>query len=446
MNHVVDSNTGGSPKALTGPGKLTGMDRANPDKHPAKFGEVFAVAEFRALFAAHALSIVGDQFARIALAVLVFDRTGSAGLAALAFALTYLPDLVGGPLLAGLADRIPRRRLMIVCDVARAILVAAMAVPGAPLWLLCLLLVTVQLFSSPFSAARAAMLAVILQGDRYVVGSAISNMTSQVAQLLGFATGGVLVAAVGPVRGLLIDAGTFCLSALLVRFGVAERPVSPSTDAHSPRPGWWNSISAGARLVWRDRRLRSLVALACISGFYVTVEGLAVPYADGLGGGAAAAGLLLAANPAGTVIGMLALTRWVSPATRMRWLGPMAILACVPLLACATGPGLVVTAILWGLSGVFSAFQVPANAAFMQSVPDAQRGQAFGLAVTALQSAQGAGILIGGVAADRWAPESVVAGAGVLGVIAATLAATAWARANATATGSRPAPTNAPCD
>src|SRR5829696_1856127 len=124
---------------------------------PATYGEVFAVAEFRALFAAQVLSVVGDQFARVALAVLVFDRTGSAGLAALTYALTFLPDLIGGPLLSGLADRMPRRRLMVICDLGRAVLLALMAVPGAPLWVLCVLLVAVQLLNSPFSAARAAM-------------------------------------------------------------------------------------------------------------------------------------------------------------------------------------------------------------------------------------------------------------------------------------------------
>lgn len=393
---------------------------------PATFGAVFAVGEFRALFAAQLLSVLGDQFARVALAVLVFSRTGSAGLAALAYALTLLPDLVGGPLLSGLADRLPRRRLMIGCDLVRALLVALMALPGAPLWMLCLLLVVVQLLNSPFSAARAALLAVILQDDLYVAGSAISNITFQFAQLAGFATGGLLIAGIGPRQALLSDAATFLGSALLVRLGVAGRPVRPDPEGQQHKPGWWRSLATGAALVWTDRRLRALVALACVSGFYITVEGLAVPYAAGLGGGAAAAGLLLAANPAGSVLGMIMLTRWVQPRTRMRWLGPLAAAACLPLLGSAARPGLLVTAALWALSGAFSAFQIPANAAFMQAVPDAQRGQAFGLAVTALRTAQGAGILIGGVAADQWSPATAVAGAGVLGMLFATLAGRAW--------------------
>ena len=55
---------------------------------------VFAVGEFRVLYAAQVLSVVGDQLSRVALSVLVFERTASAGLTALTYALTYLPDLV----------------------------------------------------------------------------------------------------------------------------------------------------------------------------------------------------------------------------------------------------------------------------------------------------------------------------------------------------------------
>ena len=121
-------------------------------------GAVFRVPEFRVVWTAELLSIAGDQLARVALAVLVFDRTGSAVWAAVAYALTFLPALVGGVLLSGLADRYPRRRVMIVCDVARAVLVGAMAVPGMPLGVLCVLLFGVMTLSAPFSAARAALL------------------------------------------------------------------------------------------------------------------------------------------------------------------------------------------------------------------------------------------------------------------------------------------------
>ena len=98
----------------------------------ARYRDVFAVAEFRALWAAQVLSVGGDQLARVALTVLVYAHTGSALLAAAAYAASIAPTFLGGLLLSGLADRWPRRRVMIVCDLARVPLAALMAVPGMP--------------------------------------------------------------------------------------------------------------------------------------------------------------------------------------------------------------------------------------------------------------------------------------------------------------------------
>jgi hypothetical protein len=88
-----------------------GRHRRAPEAR-ASYREVFAVGEFRALFSAQALSYAGDQFAQVAIAILVYGRTHSAFLTALA----YLPPIAGGPLLSGLADLFPHRRVMIVCD------------------------------------------------------------------------------------------------------------------------------------------------------------------------------------------------------------------------------------------------------------------------------------------------------------------------------------------
>ncbi|MEU4744613.1 MFS transporter, partial [Actinosynnema sp. NPDC023658] len=126
------------------------------------YREVFASTEFRALFVAHTISTVGDQFARVALTVLVFRGTGSPAWAAITYALTFLPDLVGGPLLAGLADRYPRRAVMVSSDLLRAALVAVMAVPALPWPVVCGLLVLVQLAGAPAVPARTALLPHIL--------------------------------------------------------------------------------------------------------------------------------------------------------------------------------------------------------------------------------------------------------------------------------------------
>jgi predicted MFS family arabinose efflux permease len=385
------------------------------------------------LFLAGVLSVAGDQLARVALSVLVFDRTESAGLTALTYALTYIPDLLFGPLLAGFADRYPRRTVMIVTDLARAVLVAAMAVQALPLLVVILLLLGLQAFGSPFNAARAATLPAVLPGDHYVLGKAANDMVVQFSQVLGFGTGGVIVVAVGTSGGLLLDSATFLLSAVLITVGVRRRPVPPRA-ADEPHGSYFKDLAAGFSLVTRTPKLRALVILATIAGFYVTVEGLAVPYANEIGGGPKAAGLLLAASPAGAVAGMWLITLW-EPDKRMRLLGPLAVLACVPLIACFMAPGLLPTVALWAVSGMASAYHLPTSAAFVQAVPDAQRGQAFGVASTALKSSQGIGILLAGLVADQSSPSVALGVMGTAGAVAAAVAGAAWARARRSRSG-----------
>jgi MFS family permease len=250
--------------------------REGPARRAASFREVFAVGEFRALWVAELQSVMGDQLARVALTVLVFERTGSAGLTALTYALTLLPDLVSGPLLAGLADRFPRRRVMVTADLVRAGLVAAMALPGVPLGVLAGLLVLVQFCAAPFAAAQQATLPAVLDGDRYVVGQAIRQITRQTALVVGFAGGGLVVAAIGPRQGLAVDAATFAVSAAVIGAGVRARP-APDAGGGTGARGYFGRMVDGARVIWGDPRLRSLVAVSWLAGFIVVPEGLAAP-------------------------------------------------------------------------------------------------------------------------------------------------------------------------
>jgi MFS family permease len=397
----------------------------------ASFREVFRLGEFQALWAALVLSIVGDQLARVALALLVFARTDSPALTALTYALTFLPELVGGPLLSGLADRYPRREVMVVADLSRAGLVALMAIPGMPLAVVGGLLVIVQLLASPFNAARGAVLPAILAGDQFVAGQAVVNITYQTGQLAGYVLGGVLVAFTGPYVALLIDAGTFVASAILVRFLTSARPASrkrgelPTGQAAATLA----SLRDGTRLVWHNRNLRALVALASVCGFYVIGEGLAVPYAHELGGGALTAGLLFAAFPAGNALGMVALMRFVRPRGRLRLLGPLAIAACAVLTICIARPNLAGALVVLAISGAAASHQTVAAAAFATAVPDAGRAQAWGLAATSIRVAQGLGVVLAGLAAERLAPSLVIGVFGAAGVLFAVAAASAYHRA-----------------
>ena len=117
-----------------------------------------AVGEFRVLLATMLVSSLGDQLARVALAVLVFDRTGSTLASAGTLAVTYLTYVVAGPLLATLADRLPRRGLMVGCDLVRAGVLTAMVLTDASVLGLVGLVVIAEIATAPFDAARGALL------------------------------------------------------------------------------------------------------------------------------------------------------------------------------------------------------------------------------------------------------------------------------------------------
>src|SRR5215469_3656457 len=115
----------------------------------ATFRDVFGVREFRFLWSSVILSTAGDRLALVALALLVYDRSKSPLLFALVLAAGYLPWVIGGLFLAEVADRYPRRSVMVFCDAARAVLVAAMVIPHLPLTVLVVLLFAATMFAPP---------------------------------------------------------------------------------------------------------------------------------------------------------------------------------------------------------------------------------------------------------------------------------------------------------
>jgi MFS family permease len=385
------------------------------------------VAEFRPLFGSYLLSTIGDELARVALTVLVYQRTDSALLSAVTFAISYLPWLLGGPVLAALADRFPRHRVLISSDVTRAVLVALMAVPHAPLALLLALLLAVSLCSPPFEAARSALMADVLHGDRYAVATSLTGVTAQVSQLVGYLLGGALLVASSPAVALLVDAATFAVSAVWLTLGLQRRPAPVAETPDEATRSIWQDTGSGLRLVASIPRLRAIIGLLWVSACFVNApEGVAAPLALQLNGITAAAGLLLAANPAGTAIGGLVLGRLCPPQLRDRLLTPLLALSLggvllaglVPLVLDPGLPAYGLVVALFFVAGVGGACNIPLNVAFVQAVPSAYRGRAFGVAVAGLSGAQGLGIVLAGAGAEVFRPTTVVALAGGLGLVA----------------------------
>jgi predicted MFS family arabinose efflux permease len=394
----------------------------SPARRPS-FRDVFAVAEFRALWLSYVLSLGGDRVALVALTLLVYDRSKSPLLAAVTFAAGYVPYLFGGMFLSGLADRLPRRSVMVGCDLLRCLLVVAMLVPGVPLAAMIALLYAVTLLQPPFDASRSAIVRDTVPGDSYALAITVMSTTSRVMIVAGSALGGLVVALFGARPALGADAASFIASALLVQFGLRARPPAA---ASAGGPGPVGQLKEGVRLVFGDPVLRTLVSLAWLAAFYEVPAGLAAPYAGRLGGGAVAAGLLLATSQLGAAISTPLFTKKIGPLTRLRWMGPMAALSCGILAVTILRPNLVVSMALFAVSNSLAMYQIAANTAFVERIPNEKRGQAFGLANAGLVVGQGMAFTLAGAAAEVVPPSTVVALSGGIGAVIACGLAFRW--------------------
>jgi predicted MFS family arabinose efflux permease len=333
------------------------------------------------------------------------------------FAASVVPAFIGGLALSGLADRLPRRQVMITCDLIRALLVAVMAVSGMPIAVLVVLLFLVTLIGAPFLSARAALYPDILAGDLYVLGTAVTLTTLQFAQVLGFAAGGAVVGFFGFQTSLLIDAATFVVSALITRIWVRHWPAARAAAVGDTGGG--GGLLAGLRLVFTTPALRIPMLLGWLAAFYNIPEGVSAPLAAALGGGAVAVGLILAAPAFGATVGAIGFSKLVAPATRVRWMSPLAAAACAVLVLFVFHPPLPIALLLLALSGIFDCYQLAANASFVAAAPARQRSQAFGIAQGGMSLGQGVAIVMAGALAEHYAPSLVIAASGAVGAVAA---------------------------
>ncbi|MFF7334075.1 MFS transporter [Streptomyces sp. NPDC090306] len=435
----MPDDTGTTPTAPPVPAPLPAPDTApEPGGTPTGYARVFAVPEFRAVFAAHALSLLGLVVSEIALSVLVYDLTGSPLLSALTFALGLLPYLIGGTLLAGLADRFPARRVLVVCDLVCAGCVALMVPAGGGVAALLALRCAVAVVAPVFSGTRMATLADILgDGDLFVLGRSLLRIVSQSSLLVGYGCGGLLLTVLSPRHALLITVGTFLLSATLLRLGTRRRPARAARA-----DGTGTAKGAGTtRQVLADRRVRVLLLLSWVpSMFAVAPEALSAPYADGLGAGSVGLGLLMCALPVGTIAGEVFAGSRLRPAVRERVALPLVCLTLLPYLGYALHPPLAVSLLLLVVSGTGSAYSLGLDQWFVDAVPDRLRGRAMTLLSAGLMTIQGLGMALAGLVAQFAGVPATVAGAGALGAACCALLALEARRTAGGRGGRRPGP------
>lgn len=372
---------------------------------------------------AEALSIIGDQLSRVALALLVFGRTGSATLSGLTYALTFLPTVVGGLLLSSQVDRRPRRELLIAINALRAILVLAMAVPGMPLAVLCTLVAASAFLIGPYNAANLSLLRDVLPQEQYGAGMSLRQSLSQAGQLVGFASGGFLATTLSPASCLLIDSATFALCALVIRLFVQRRPAALSKSDPAA------TATTNLSVVW-GTPARRVIFLSTFAGVFLTApEALAAPLVSEHGLGSQWVGIFMASGGLCSVAGLAIFGRLTASEQYAR-VFPVAFLA----------PGLLLLPIGWlhnpivlllliGVSGAaWSVLTVIAVTSFAGLLSDAERGRGMGVAGSVNLTSQGVGAALAGVLADQLSSSVAIALLGAAATLFALRPATQWRR------------------
>ena len=388
------------------PGPTAGTPAALP-AHPgvkATYRQLLGPGEFRVVFAADIVSMLGTVVAAVALTVLVYQRTGSPALAASVMALAFAPYLLGGILLGAAADRLPARRMLVTCDLASAALVAAMVIPGMPVAGLLILLFAEGLIAPVYQGVRSAMLPEVLPpGPGYVLGRSMMRMVAQSAQIIGYGVGGLLLAILSPRGALAADALSFAASATLLRFGIARRPARTARTGSMAR----DSL-AGVRGTLAHRPTRRILLFTwLVAACSVAPEALVTPYAIHIGQPARAAGFLLTGIPAGTVIADLIVARMLPAGLQRRLIVPAGLLAFAPLAAFAASPRLGPAIALLVISGFGSAWGPGLDGLLIETTPPALRSRALALQNAGLMFTQGAGFALWGIAA-QYAPLTAV--------------------------------------
>ena len=390
--------------------------------------DVLAVREFRGMVLAQVASEAGDQIARVALALLVLDQSGSPLLAAASFAISFLPSLFGGPLLGPLADRFSRRGLMLAADLGRAVtvaLIALIALPGVPVAALFVLLFIAELFTPLFDAARVASIPDVLGSPAYVnAGLGLSRALNLVNQAVGLVLGGLVVQLLGSRVALMLDAFSFVVSYVILFVALKSRPAALEATQSVGR--LLADLGEGWRLLMADPSRRAFVLLGWgLAAPLAAPEAVALAYArdndqvDGWGGA------LMASIVVGAAIGSILVARR-SLRDQLDLVLPLAIGMSLPLLVTGIEPPIFVLVVLWGLSGFAQAFLIPVMSFTTLLTPNEQRGRVVGIAGAGFAALTAIGYLVAGAIATVTSPAFAVVVMAVVALVIVSAAYLVW--------------------
>ena len=402
--------------------------------------QLLAVRDFRLLFIGQAMSNWGDGLTTITLLILTQRLTGSVAAVAGTAIAVALPQLLFGMLAGVYVDRWDRRRVMIVSDVVRGLLVLGFIAVGSSddLWLLYAIAFLQAGVGVFFNPAKGALIPRIVGRERLLAANSMMETSRVVFSLLGTAAAGVW-AGVGDVIWpiFVADSATFIASAF---FELAIRtPSRPERTASPDRV--FTEMMSGIRAALSSRTLVGILVGAGILMLGLgAVNVLLVPFVVGDLGvseawfGALEASQVVSMVASGTLVAVLATRFRPTSLVSTALMGVGAVIASISLVTEAWHLMVVLFAVGWFVTPL----QASVSTLVQSEVPDEMRGRIGSALGTVIGSANVASMALAGGAAAFLGTRNVFVASGVIAIVAGLL--TVWLFRDVTVSSPEPDP------
>ena len=365
---------------------------------------------FSLLWVGQFISVIGDWVLFIALPFYTYSLTGSVLATGAMFIVSTLPRLVLGSVAGVFVDRWDRKRTMIIADLLRFLLILMLLFVRSRdwLWLIYVSSFLESLVSQFFNPAKSAIIPLLVDEKDLLPANSLNGLSDALTRLLGSALGGMLMGWLGLSSVVMLDAGSFLISALMIM--LIAMPMRPAAQpAAEPVPaitgflGVWREWVAGLRLVRRERLLLMLFIVLGVAGLgdsMITV--LIVPLVKVLmGGGAQLLGWLMMAQGAGGLLGGLLVGQFGKRISPQRISAVGLVATGMVILAIIRFPHSALVLPLMAIAGVAAAAWIISSETMLQlGTSDQFRGRIFGTLGTTSALASLVGMLLAGALAD----------------------------------------------
>jgi len=369
--------------------------------------------DFVLLWQGQLVSVLGSQAFSIAMMFWLMEATGSASLMGVVMMLGTLPAVLLGPLAGTLADRISRKKILVVCDALSGVVMLGLAIPffipdlGNDILIAALIgmAIAVGILQAFFRPAASAAIPDLVPAESVPAANSMTQGSAQLASILGQSLGGVLFAILGAPLLFVLDGLSYLFSALSESFIRLPRREPESVEREGDAWAQFRQeLVEGLRYVWQKPGMREFLLLAATVNFFAMPIIVLLPFlvSDRLGQGSQWYGFLLAGFGVGALVGyVLAGSIKLSPRTRTPLLLTtlLATGALLGALGWATCPW-VALALLAGTGILNGFFNILLITAFQLTTAPELRGRVMGVVTTLSMAVAPLGMAAGGVLGD----------------------------------------------